>query len=57
VQVVGRELKAGDRIFNLGDEIKVADGVYSIREVTPAYSRKNGCQLLKNSVYIALQSL
>jgi len=57
VQVVGRELKAGDRIFNLGDEIKVADGVYSIREVTPAYSRKNGCQLLKNSVYIALLSL
>lgn len=56
IEVVGKEVIAGSIKINLGDENTISDGCYSIREVTQAYSRKNGCRVLKNSLTILLQN-
>jgi hypothetical protein len=53
VIVANKEVLAGKLTTNLGDENIIPDGVYSIREVTPAYSRKNNTKL-QNSMMLTL---
>lgn len=55
VEIKGKEVVAGKVKINLGDEVSVSEGIYLIREVSQAYSRKNGCCLLKNSLTMLLQ--
>lgn len=55
IEVVGREVNTGDIKIYLGDENDIPDGVYSIREVFQAYSRKNGSFPLKNSLTLQLR--
>jgi hypothetical protein len=53
IEVIGNEVIAGNLTCNLGNEISIDNGIYSIRRISPSYSRKNNYQL-KNSLTITL---
>ena len=45
----------GENLFNLGDEINIPNGIYRIKDVVPAMSKRNSKQMLKNSLSIYIQ--
>jgi hypothetical protein len=56
IEIAGKEVLAGEVKVNLGDEVAIRDGMYAVREITPAYSRKNGTYALKNSLTLLLKN-
>lgn len=49
-----KEVIADGIVYNLGDDSKAANDNYTIREITPDDSRKNGCYLSRNSMTLSL---
>jgi len=54
VMIVGRQALLGDTELNIGDECEINEGIYNIKEVTHAFSRKNNARL-KNSLTIIVE--
>ena len=55
VLVIGNEVLANEKVFNVGHEARINDGYYSVKSVSPSYSRKNSNLRLKNSLTLLLQ--
>jgi len=56
ITISGSLVSAGNLVIHLGEETRISSGSYNIREVSQAYSRKNGCYALKNSVQLLVNS-
>jgi hypothetical protein len=55
ILIQNKTVLVGDRLLNLGEECQLGDGVYSIRNIRPCYSRKNPSHQLKNSIVVLLK--
>src|ERR1035437_3129505 len=49
-----KSVLVGEHILNLGEEVKIPDGVYMVKETMPSISRKDCRRILKNSMTIYL---
>jgi hypothetical protein len=56
IVIDNKNVLVGEHLLNLGDENKIPDGVYIVREVTPSISRKDSRRILKNSLTIYLNA-
>lgn len=54
VTIVGSKVYLSAKELNLGDECKIIDGVYNVKNITQATSKKTG-QFLKNSLTILIK--
>lgn len=54
LMIVHKQVLLGEKIFNIGDEIKPEDGSYTVRSVSQAVSKKTG-KFLKNSLTIIIE--
>ena len=56
IAIAGNQVMAGSLTYNLGDEVTLADGFYTVKSISPSYSRKNSGCMLKNSLSLLLGS-
>jgi len=54
IMILERKALLGDSEFNLGEECDIKDGIYRIKEITPAYSKKTNARL-KNSITVLIE--
>jgi hypothetical protein len=52
--VDGSQALLGDRTLNLGDEITIPDGIYKVKSVNRAFSKKTG-RTLRNSIEVLVE--
>lgn len=55
IAINGKEVIAGTLTYNLGDEVALNDGFYTVKNISPSYSRKNSSFRLKNSITLLLK--